>query len=50
MPMISRASSFAPDALEALMTAPWPGNVRQLYNVAEQVCALATTPLVPLEL
>src|SRR5437899_3760562 len=43
-------NGFAPDALEALMTAPWPGNVRQLYNVSEQVCALATTPLVPLSL
>jgi len=43
-------NGFAPDALEALMTASWPGNVRQLYNVAEQVCALATAPLVPLSL
>ncbi len=41
---------FAPDALAALMAAPWPGNVRQLHNVVEQVCALATTPLVPLSL
>lgn len=39
---------FAPDALEALVTAPWPGNVRQLYNVVEQVCVLATAPLLPL--
>ncbi len=38
---------FAPEALKALATAPWPGNVRQLYNVVEQVCALATTPLIP---
>jgi two-component system response regulator GlrR len=27
-----------------------PGNVRQLYNVVEQVCALSTTPLVPMAL
>ncbi len=40
-------NGFAPDALDALVAAPWPGNVRQLYNVAEQVCALATSPLVP---
>ena len=33
-----------------LTTAAWPGNVRQLYNVVEQVCALLTTPLVPLAL
>jgi two-component system response regulator GlrR len=41
---------FAPDALEALTRAAWPGNVRQLYNVVEHVCALATAPLVPLTL
>ena len=45
-----RLSGFAPEALKALITAPWPGNVRQLYNVVEQVCALATTPLVSLAL
>jgi two-component system response regulator GlrR len=41
---------FAPEALEALSTAAWPGNVRQLQNVVEQACALATTPLIPLAL
>jgi len=41
---------YAPGALEALTTAAWPGNVRQLYNVVEHVCALATAPLVPLSL
>ncbi|TAM45161.1 MAG: response regulator [Burkholderiaceae bacterium] len=45
-----RVSGFAPEALQALTTAAWPGNVRQLYNVVEQVCALATTPLIPLAL
>ncbi|GGC96118.1 sigma 54-interacting transcriptional regulator [Undibacterium terreum] len=43
-------NGFAPDALAALMAAPWPGNVRQLHNVVEQVCALATAPLIPLSL
>jgi two-component system response regulator GlrR len=43
-------NGFAPDALKALATASWPGNVRQLFNVVEQVCALATTPLIPLTL
>ena len=43
-------NGFAPDALEALLTAPWPGNVRQLYNVVEQVCALAHSPLISLAL
>jgi two-component system, NtrC family, response regulator GlrR len=45
-----RLSGFAPEALKALTTAAWPGNVRQLYNVVEQVCALSTSPLVPLAL
>ena len=45
-----RLSGFAPEALKALTMAAWPGNVRQLYNVVEQVCALSTTPLVPLTL
>ena len=41
---------FAPEAIEALINAAWPGNVRQLFNVVEQCCALATTPLIPLTL
>jgi two-component system response regulator GlrR len=45
-----RINSLAPEAMRALTTAPWPGNVRQLYNVMEQVCALTTTPLIPLSL
>ncbi|MFT3718102.1 sigma 54-interacting transcriptional regulator [Pseudorhodoferax sp.] len=45
-----RLSGFAPEALKALTAAAWPGNVRQLHNVVEQVCALSTTPLVPLAL
>ncbi|MDA8444517.1 sigma 54-interacting transcriptional regulator [Paracidovorax valerianellae] len=45
-----RLSGFSPEALKALTTAAWPGNVRQLYNVVEQACALSTTPLVSLGL
>jgi two-component system response regulator GlrR len=45
-----RLSGFAPEALKALTTASWPGNVRQLFNVVEQVCALSSSPLVPLAL
>ncbi len=45
-----RLSGFAPEALKVLSTAAWPGNVRQLYNVVEQACALAGTPLIPLAL
>ena len=40
-------ASFAPEALELLGKARWPGNVRQLHNVVEQACALATTALIP---
>ncbi|MCL2658531.1 MAG: sigma 54-interacting transcriptional regulator [Betaproteobacteria bacterium] len=40
-------NSFAPDAMELLVGAPWPGNVRQLLNVVEQAVALSTTAIVP---
>lgn len=43
-------TGFAPEALEALATSAWPGNVRQLFNVVEQSCALTSTPLIPLSL
>jgi len=41
---------FAPEALEQMVAASWPGNVRQLYNVVEQSVALATTSIVPVSL
>ena len=43
-------TGFAADGLDALARAPWPGNVRQLFNVVEKCVALATTPLIPLAL
>ena len=43
-------NGFAPEAVEQLVGAAWPGNVRQLYNVIEQSVALATTPLMPASL
>ncbi|MBS0509952.1 MAG: sigma 54-interacting transcriptional regulator [Proteobacteria bacterium] len=42
-----KVRGFAPEALALLTTAAWPGNVRQLHNVVEQACALATMPLIP---
>ena len=45
-----RITGFAPDAMKALTMAQWPGNVRQLHNVVEQVCALTATPLIPVAL
>ncbi|MBK5104644.1 MAG: sigma 54-interacting transcriptional regulator [Burkholderiales bacterium] len=43
-------NSFAPEALEQLVAAPWPGNVRQLQNVVEQTVALATSGMIPASL
>lgn len=38
--------SFSSDAMKCLMTATWPGNVRQLVNVIEQCVALTTSPVI----
>ncbi len=43
-------NGIAPEALELLVSASWPGNVRQLYNVIEQAVALCSTQLVPVTL
>ncbi len=43
-------NGLAPEAMELLVAAVWPGNVRQLYNVVEQSVALATTSLIPVSL
>jgi two-component system response regulator GlrR len=45
-----RIHGFAPDALDMLTAADWPGNIRQLHNVLEQCCALCTTPTIPVTL
>lgn len=45
-----KINGFAPEALECLLAAPWPGNVRQLQNTIEQVVVLATTPIITLKL
>ena len=37
---------FTPEAMQVLVEAPWPGNIRQLYNVVENAVALATSPLI----
>ncbi|MCK9381881.1 MAG: sigma 54-interacting transcriptional regulator [Sulfuritalea sp.] len=43
-------NGFAPEAMELLIRASWPGNVRQLLNVVEQAVALTTGPIVTLAL
>ncbi len=42
--------TLTPDALFALQKARWPGNIRQLRNVLEQVAFLALTPSIPASL
>jgi two-component system response regulator GlrR len=39
--------AFSPEAMQLLVSAPWPGNVRQLLNVVEQAVALAATEVIP---
>ena len=43
-------TAFSSDALDHLLRAAWPGNVRQLFNTVEKCVALATTPIVSLAL
>ncbi|RLM26335.1 two-component system response regulator GlrR [Brenneria alni] len=38
--------TFSTDAMKRLMTASWPGNVRQLVNVIEQCVALTSAPVI----
>jgi two-component system response regulator GlrR len=42
--------SFSPEAMELMVTASWPGNVRQLFNLVEQAVVLATTEVIPASL
>ncbi len=39
-------NGFSPEAMEILVSASWPGNVRQLLNVVEQSVALCTSSLI----
>jgi two-component system response regulator GlrR len=41
---------YAPEALELLATAEWPGNVWQLYNIVRQNVALARGAIITAEL
>jgi two-component system, NtrC family, response regulator GlrR len=45
-----KVTGFSNEAMEELLAAPWPGNVRQLINVVEQAVALATTPVISADL
>ncbi len=37
---------FTPEAMQTLVDAAWPGNVRQLFNVVEHAVALSTSSLI----
>ncbi len=41
---------YAPEAVELLVTAEWPGNIRQLFNVVRQNVALSRSPVISGEL
>jgi len=43
----SKATAFSPEAIDVLVGAAWPGNVRQLENAVQQIVALAHTKLIP---
>jgi two-component system response regulator GlrR len=39
-------NGFSQEAMEVLIAAPWPGNIRQLQNVVEQSVALSTENII----
>lgn len=39
-------NGFSPEAMHMLVSAPWPGNVRQLMNIVEQCVVLSTVSLI----
>jgi len=45
-----RRLSFSPEAMEVMVSAAWPGNVRQLLNVIERSVALTPTEVIPASL
>jgi len=46
----SRISAFSPEAIQLLVGHDWPGNIRQLRNVVQQVCALCRVGPIPADL
>ncbi|MCA1799023.1 MAG: sigma 54-interacting transcriptional regulator [Xanthomonadaceae bacterium] len=45
-----RQKVYAPEAMELLVGADWPGNIRQLRNVVEQTVALSPAPVIGAQL
>ncbi|MEN8211259.1 MAG: sigma-54 dependent transcriptional regulator [Thermodesulfobacteriota bacterium] len=48
--MERNVSQFSPAAMEKLINAPWPGNIRELKNVVEYCVAMSSTPVIPQDL
>lgn len=46
----TKAKKLANNALEMLVGYDWPGNIRELKNVMEQVCVFANTSIIPVSL
>ena len=46
----SPVTGLSPEAMEVLVSASWPGNIRQLLNVIEQATVLCTSAIVSAEL
>lgn len=45
-----RVKHFAPAAIEFMMAASWPGNIRQLINVIDLCATLCRTEVIPLSM
>ena len=41
--------ALTPDSMEKLKAHSWPGNIRELQNVLERACIMASSPLVEIE-
>ena len=41
--------AVTPESMERLKSYTWPGNIRELQNVLERACVMASTPLVEIE-
>ncbi|MDP5293661.1 sigma 54-interacting transcriptional regulator [Oceanimonas sp. CHS3-5] len=46
----TQVTGFAPEALALLAAAQWPGNVRELLNLVEQAVAMASAPVIGVQL
>lgn len=47
---VADVKGFSKEAMELMIAAPWPGNIRQLRNVVDQCVVLATSSLIPVSL